>query len=363
MAKKFRRIGVLTSGGDAPGMNAAVRAVTRAGLIKGVDIMGIYEGYKGLIDGDIKRFHERDVSNIINHGGTMLYSARCAEFVTEEGMARAVKTCRDNEIDGIVAIGGDGTFRGATDLTLHGIPCIGIPGTIDNDITSTDYSIGFDTAMNTVIDMVDKLRDTCESHARCNVVEVMGRYAGYIALETGIALGASAINLLEAPFDEEAMIEKIKASKRMGKRNFIVIIAEGGAIEKAEQGIEYYSENLAKRIQDKTNIETKFARLAHVVRGGSPTLRDRLLASKMGYKAVELLLEGKSNLVVCEQKGDIVSMEIGYALILDRMYKGKLKDGDLEKFTSEQIEEMKKFCEAKRKEFLELYKIADEISH
>lgn len=363
MAKKFRRIGVLTSGGDAPGMNAAVRAVTRAGLIKGVDIMGIFEGYKGLIDGDIKRFSNRDVSNIIDLGGTVLYSARCVEFREEEGMLKAIQTCRDNQIDGIVAIGGDGTFRGATDLTERGIPCIGIPGTIDNDITSTDYSIGFDTAMNTVIQMVDRLRDTCESHARCNVVEVMGRDAGYIALETGIAVGASAIVTLETPFDEQAAIEKIKASRDMGKRNFIVIIAEGVPLELAEKGIKNYSEDLAKRIQTETGVETKFARLAHVIRGGSPSLRDRLLGAKMGYKAVELLLEGKSNLVVCEQKGSIVSMDIGYALKLDRMYKNKLKDGDLEKFTPEQVQAMRDFCAAKREEFLEMYKIADEISH
>ena len=363
MEKKFRRIGVLTSGGDAPGMNAAVRAVTRAGLVKGVDIMGIYEGYKGLIDGNIKRFSNRDVSNIINQGGTVLYSARCLEFKEEEGMQKAIQTCIDNQIDGIIAIGGDGTFRGATDLTERGIPCIGIPGTIDNDITSTDYSIGFDTAMNTVVQMVDRLRDTCESHARCNVVEVMGRDAGYIALESGIALGASAIVTLESPFDEAAAIEKIKESKAMGKRNFIVIIAEGVPLGLADQGIKNYSEDLVKRIEAATGVETKFARLAHVVRGGSPSLRDRLLAAKMGYKAVDLLLEGKSNLVVCEQKGEIVPMDIGYALILDRMYKNKLKPGDLDKFTAEQVEDMKKFCAAKRAEFLEMYKIADEISH
>lgn len=363
MAGKFRRIGVLTSGGDAPGMNAAVRAVTRAGLIKGVDIMGIYEGYKGLIDGNIKRFSARDVSNIIDLGGTVLYSARCDDFKYESGMQKAVETCRLNQIDGIIAIGGDGTFRGATDLTERGIPCIGIPGTIDNDITSTDYSIGFDTAMNTVIQMVDRLRDTCESHARCNVVEVMGRDAGYIALETGIAVGASAVVTLETPFDEAAAIKKIKAAKDNGKRNFIIIVAEGVPLGLADKGVKNYSEDLAKRIQTETGIETKFARLAHVIRGGTPSLRDRLLAAKMGYKAVELLLEGKSNLVVCEQKGNITEMDIGYALILDRMYKGKLKDGDLEKFSPELVEIMKTFCAAKREEFLDMYKIADEISH
>ena len=363
MKKEFRRIGVLTSGGDAPGMNAAIRAVTRAGLVKGVDIMGIYEGYKGLINGNLKRFSNRDVSNIINLGGTILYSARCLEFKEEEGMAQAIKTCEENQIDGIIAIGGDGTFRGATDLTERGIPCIGIPGTIDNDITSTDYSIGFDTAMNTVVQMVDRLRDTCESHFRCNVVEVMGRDAGYIALESGIALGASAVVTLETPFDEAAAIEKIKESKANGKRNFIIIIAEGVPLELAEKGTKNYSEDLVTRIQAATGVETKFARLAHVVRGGTPSLRDRLLAAKMGHKAVELLLEGKSNLVVCEQKGDIVPMDIGYALILDRMYKNKLKPGDLDKFTPAQVADMKKFCADKRAEFLDMYKIADEISH
>ena len=184
--KTFRRIGVLTSGGDAPGMNAAIRAVTRAALDRGVEVMGVYRGYSGLIDGDIKPLGLRDVSNIINHGGTILYSDRCPEFKTEEGMQKAIATCRAMQIDGIVAIGGDGTFRGATDLTARGIPCIGLPGTIDNDITSTDATIGFDTAMNTVVEMVDRLRDTCESHARCNVVEVMGRDAGDIAIQTGL---------------------------------------------------------------------------------------------------------------------------------------------------------------------------------
>ena len=364
MEKQFRRIGVLTSGGDAPGMNAAIRAVTRAGLIKGVEIVGIYEGYKGLVYSNIKRFGNRDVSNILNLGGTVLYSDRCKEFMTEDGMQKAIDTCEKNEIDGIIAIGGDGTFRGASDLTKRGIPCIGIPGTIDNDITSTDYSIGFDTAMNTVIEMVDRLRDTCESHARCNVIEVMGRYSGYIALETGIALGASAIVLLETPFDEPAAIKKIIASKNQGKRNFIVIIAEGVDIEAREKKITLtYSEDLKKRIQAATDIETKFARLAHVVRGGSPTLRDRLLASRMGYKAVELLLAGKSNLVVCEQKGEIVSMDIGEALTLDAMYKNKLKLDELKKYSTAQVAKMKTFCDNKHAEFEKLYKIADEISH
>ena len=237
-------------------------------------------------------------------------------------MADALKNCEKNQIDGIVAIGGDGTFRGATDLSNHGIPTIGIPGTIDNDITSTDYSIGFDTAMNTVLEMADRLRDTCESHARCNVIEVMGRGAGDIALLTGIASGAVATVIPEKEFDE----------------------------------------GFAKRIQEQTGVETKFARLAHVVRGGNPTLRDRVAAAQMGEAAVNELFKGNSNLVVCEQKGEIVTVNIQYALALDKMYKNKLKDGDLDAFSEEQIAEMKGFCEEKRKYFDMMHKIADDVT-
>ena len=225
--RNFRRIGVLTSGGDAPGMNAAIRAVTRYALAGGVEVFGVYEGYKGLMEGNMRLFNERDVSNIISRGGTTLYSARCDEFRTEEGLQKAIKTCRDNNIDGIVAIGGDGTFRGATDLSARGLPCIGIPGTIDNDITATEYTIGCDTAMNTTLEMVDRLRDTCESHARCNVIEVMGRNAGYIPLHAGLAVGASAILIPEIRFDEEEVIQKLLVSKEYGKRNFIILISEG----------------------------------------------------------------------------------------------------------------------------------------
>ena len=351
--KTFRRIGVLTSGGDAPGMNAAIRAVTRAALDRGVEVMGVYRGYSGLIDGDIKPLGLRDVSNIINHGGTILYSDRCPEFKTEEGMQKAIATCRAMQIDGIVAIGGDGTFRGATDLTEHGVPCVGLPGTIDNDITSTDFSIGFDTAVNTTIEMVDRLRDTCESHARCNVVEVMGRDAGDIALQTAIAVGASAVAIKEIPFDEDGMIEELKVSREKGKRNFIIIVSEG---------LPGYGEKLTELIPEKTGIETRFARLAHVVRGGSPTLRDRMLGSTMGAAAVEMLLEGKSNIVVCERKGEITTMDIGKALILDRMYKDKLKDGDLAKFDAETVTWMREFCAEKFAAFKRLYDLSVEIS-
>jgi 6-phosphofructokinase 1 len=352
--KEFKRIGVLTSGGDAPGMNAAIRAVTRSALARGVEVMGIYRGYSGLISGDIHPLGLRDVSNCINHGGTMLYSDRCPEFKTPEGMQKAVETCRRLGIDGIVAIGGDGTFRGATDLTNHGIPCVGLPGTIDNDITSTDETIGFDTAMNTVIEMVDRLRDTCESHARCNVVEVMGRGAGDIALNTSIASGATAVAIPEVPFDEDAVIEKMKKSKKLGKRNFIIIVSEGMGHDLGPA--------LTEKIEAVTGIETRFARLAHVVRGGTPTLRDRVLSSRMGEFAVAQLLEGRSDIVICLRNNEIVATDINYALVLDRMYKGKLKDGDLAPFTEAQVAEMRAFCEEKRTALASLYKTACELN-
>lgn len=369
---KFRKIGVLTSGGDAPGMNATVRAVARAAISRGVEVIGIYEGYKGLIhtkrivDGkeldSTVRLDNRAVDNIISRGGTMLWSDRCLEFKEEAGILAAKRTCEELGIDGIVAIGGDGTFRGATDFTNYGVPCIGLPGTIDNDITSTDESIGFDTAMNTVVEMVDRLRDTCDSHRRCNVVEVMGRAAGYIALEAGIATGASAIAVKEIPFDEDACIAKLIAQKESGKRNFIVMVAEGIPLDAA--GDKEYSEKLAKRIQEKTGIETKFARLAHVVRGGSPTLRDRLLAARLGDAAVEELLAGKSNLVMCLQNDQVVGMDIGYALSLDRLYKGKVQHGELEaRYTHEQIADMQAFCDRKLAAFKKLYETANRISN
>ena len=352
--KQFKRIGVLTSGGDAPGMNAAIRAVTREALARGVEVMGIFRGYSGLIDGDIKPFSVRDVSNIINHGGTMLYSDRCPEFKTEEGMQKAIATCKKFGIDGIVAIGGDGTFRGATDLTLRGVPCVGIPGTIDNDISSTDNTIGFDTAMNTVLEMVDRLRDTCESHSRCAVVEVMGRNAGDIALQTGITTGATAAIIQELPFDEAALIAKIKASRELGKHNFIVLVSEGMGHD--------FGPALTERIEAATGVESRFARLAHVVRGGQPTQRDRLMASRMGKFAVEELINGRSNIVICERDNRILSCDIGFALTLDRMYKGKLKDGDLDKYSAEEIAEMEALVAKRRAALGDLAEVAKSLS-
>ena len=352
--KNFKRIGVLTSGGDAPGMNAAIRAVVRTALTRNVEVMAIHRGYSGLISGDISPMGFRDVSNIINKGGTFLYSDRCPEFKTEEGLSQAVETCHRFGIDGIVAIGGDGTFRGATDLTARGIPCVGIPATIDNDISSTDNTIGFDTAMNTVIELVDKLRDTCESHARCNVVEVMGRGAGDIALHTAIASGATAVIVPEFPYDDNSLCKKIKRARELGKRNFIVIVSEGVGSE--------YAPALAKKIEAETGVETKFARLAHIVRGGNPNLRDRVMASKMGVYAAEELLRGNANKVICERRGKIVSTDINYALILDRMYKNKLKDGDLDTFSDTEIEQMKREVEEKKAYLLELFTVENKIN-
>lgn len=359
--KEMKKIGILTSGGDAPGMNAAVRAVTRYALSKGIEVYGIYEGYQGLINGEgyIKKFGPGDVANIVNVGGTVLYSARCVEFKEEAGMQRAVANAKKFGIDGMVTIGGDGTFRGASDLCKRGIPCIGIPGSIDNDTTASDYSIGFDTAMNTVVQMVDRLRDTCESHARCNVVEVMGRGAGYIALETAIAVGATAVAVKERPFDEAECMEKIRAAKAAGKRNFIVIVAEG---------VENYSEGLAKRIQEQTGVETKFARLAHVVRGGSPTLKDRLTAAKMGVKAVDLLLEGVENVFVCERDGEITSRDIAEAITIDRAYKATFTEGhsfkpeELDKYSPEKQAEIREFVAMRSREIGELLTVADGVS-
>lgn len=351
--KQFKKIGVLTSGGDAPGMNAAVRAVTRTALAHGVEVVGIYRGYSGLIDKDIKEMTVRDVSNIMNRGGTALYSDRCPEFKTEEGMQKAIAACRELGIDGIVTIGGDGTLRGAADLTARGIPCIGIPGTIDNDITSTENTIGFDTAMNTTLNMIDCLRDTCESHARCNVVEVMGRNAGNLAVCTALASGATAVIIAELPFDEEKLLNKIRASRVLGKRNFIVVVSEGMGTE--------FGPALTERIENETGVESRFARFAHVVRGGTPTLRDRMLASRMGEYAVECLLDGHSNVVICERGDELTYTDIGFALILDRMYKGKLKDGDLNAFTEEQINEMKAICAKKRESIKNIAVSVDKI--
>ena len=347
--KKFKKIGILTSGGDAPGMSAAVKSVTCSALARGVEVVGVIGGYAGLIDENLKPLTTNDVSDIISKGGTAIYSARCDAFKYEEGMQKAIATCKKNGIDGLVCIGGDGTFRGATDLSIRGIPCIGIPGTIDNDITATDYTIGYDTAMNTIVRLGDQLRDTSESHSRCIVIEVMGRDAGYIAIETGIALNAVGVALIEMPFDKEALYAKMKKLREGGQQSFVVVVAEGmgGA----------FSESLAKEIEANTGVETRFVRPAHIVRGGTPTLRDRSLASVMGDKAVDLLLQGQSDVVICSRNDKIVSTEIKWALIVDRMFKGKLKDGDLDKFSEEEVNKMKELCAERRKYFEDMYDV------
>lgn len=307
----MKTIGVLTSGGDAPGMNAAVRAVVRSAISMGMNVMGIHRGYNGLINGDIEPMKVRDVSEIIHRGGTVLYTARCPEFKTEEGLQKAVENCKKFGIDGIVVIGGDGSYRGARDLSLRGIPCVGVPGTIDNDISSTDYTIGFDTAMNTAMEMVDRLRDTAQSHERCSVVEVMGRNAGYLALETGIAVGAIAIMVPEIPYEVEDVCKKINLTRQSGKQHFIVIVAEG--VEKSVSEI-------AKEIEESTGVESRATVLGHVQRGGNPTVRDRVMASYMGNAAVELLNKGIGNRVICYDKGIIIDRDIYEALQMKKPF-------------------------------------------
>lgn len=300
----MKTIGVLTSGGDAPGMNAAVRAVVRTAISLGMTVKGIRRGWNGLIEGDIIDLDVRSVSETINRGGTFLYTARSPRFKTEEGMAEAIANCKKFGIEGIAVVGGDGSFRGARDLSERGIPCIGIPGTIDNDIASTEYTIGFDTAMNTAMEMVDKIRDTAQSHDRCSVVEVMGRHAGHIALQTGIAVGATAILVPEIDTPIESVIEKIKASKKTQKQNFIVVVAEGvGGVEE-----------IAKKIEEATGIEARATILGHVQRGGNPTVRDRVMATQLGNAAVHLLSQGIGNRVMAYKGGEIVNYDIFEAL-------------------------------------------------
>lgn len=301
----MKSIAVLTSGGDAPGMNPAVRAVVRTACQRGIKVYGVDRGYTGLIKGDIHEMNLRSVSDIITRGGTILYSARCPEFKTEEGLQKAVSTCKKFGIDGMVIIGGDGSFRGARDLSLRGIPCIGLPGTIDNDISCTDYTIGYDTCLNTIVQMVDRIRDTSESHDRCTVVEVMGRGAGYLALEAGIAVGATSIIVPEVEYDiERDVIARIREFQKTGKKHFIVIVAEGvgGTAE------------IAKKIEAETGVESRATILGHVQRGGSPTARDRIMASQMGSRAVDLLTQGIGNRVIGIRDNKIVDFDIFEAL-------------------------------------------------
>ena len=308
-------IAVLTSGGDAPGMNAAVRAVVRTAIYKGMDVYGVQRGYNGLITGEVVKMDLRSVSDIIHRGGTVLYTARSPKFRTAEGVKQAADYCRGLGIKGVVVIGGDGSYRGARDLTHAGIPCVGLPGTIDNDISSTDYTIGFDTAMNTAMHMVDNIRDTSQSHDRCSVVEVMGRNAGYLALHTGIACGATAVLVPEVPFDlKKDVVAKITRTQATGKKNFIVVVAEGVG----------GTETIAKQIQELTGIDTRATILGHVQRGGSPTVRDRVLATQMGYHAVELLEKGIGNRVVGIKDDKVVDFDIDKALEMHKPFEEEL---------------------------------------
>lgn len=303
--KPMKTIGVLTSGGDAPGMNAAIRAVVRTGCELGMRVYGIKRGFNGLMENDMYAMDLRSVSDIINRGGTILYSARSERFKTEEGMQAALRTCRERGIDGLVVIGGDGSFRGARDLSLHGVPCVAMSGTIDNDIGCCDYTVGYDTALNTIMQMVDRIRDTTESHDRCAVVEVMGRGAGYLALNAGIACGATSILIPEIEYDfERDVIERMKRTQRSGKVHFVIIVSEAiGGVEE-----------MARRIQAETGIESRHTILGHVQRGGSPTAKDRLVASEMGHKCVELLSKGIGNRVVAIKKEEILDYDIYEAL-------------------------------------------------
>lgn len=307
----MKKIAVLTSGGDAPGMNAAVRAVVRTAINQGMEVFGVVRGYNGLIRDELIPMNLRSVSDTIHRGGTVLYTARSPEFCTEEGMQKAIDTCHRHGIEGVVVIGGDGSFRGARDLSARGIPCIGLPGTIDNDISCCETTIGYDTATNTVVDMVDKLRDTSQSHDRCSVVEVMGRHAGWLAMSAGIAVGATSILVPEIPYDFEAdIVNRMKATAGTGKHHFIIIVAEGVG----------HVEELAKKIEEATGVESRATILGHVQRGGSPTARDRILASHMANYGVHLLLQGKSNRVVALQNNQICDFDITEALNMKKPF-------------------------------------------
>jgi 6-phosphofructokinase 1 len=301
---QMKRIGVLTSGGDSPGMNAAVRAVVRKAIYHNLEVYGVYHGYAGLISGHIEKLELGSVGDIIHRGGTMLYSARCPEFKTLEGQMKGIEQLKKFGIEGLVVIGGDGSYQGAKKLTEHGFPCVGVPGTIDNDIPGTDFTIGFDTALNTVIDAIDKIRDTATSHERTYVIEVMGRHAGDIALWAGLADGAETILVPEAGFDMEDVIARLKRGHERGKKHSIIVVAEGvgSAID------------IGKKIQEATNFDTRVTVLGHVQRGGSPSAADRVLASRLGARAVELLLEGKGGRCVGIQNNKIVDHDIIEAL-------------------------------------------------
>lgn len=296
----MKKIGILTSGGDAPGMNAAIRSVVRKAIYHGVETYGIYGGYSGLISGDIKKLDLGSVGDIIHRGGTMLYTARCEEFKTIEGQKKGIKQLKNFGIDGLVVIGGDGSYRGAKALTEHGFPCVGVPGTIDNDIPGTQFTIGFDTALNTVIDAIDKIRDTATSHERTFIIEVMGRSAGHIALWAGLADGAESILIPEESFAIEDVVERLKQGSERGKRHSIIIVAEGAGS----------AVDIGKKIKEATKFDTRISVLGHIQRGGTPTANDRVLASRFGSHAVDLLLENRGGRAVGIVNNKIVDYDI-----------------------------------------------------
>jgi 6-phosphofructokinase 1 len=304
-----KRIGVLTSGGDAPGMNACVRSVVRTAMYHGIDCYGIRRGYNGLISGDVIHLDEKNISHTINRGGTILYTARSKEFMTEEGLNKAVSTCKFLGLDGIVAIGGDGTFRGARALSQKGVNVVCIPATIDNDIHCTNYSIGFDTAANTAIECIDRLRDTMQSHERCSVVEVMGRNAGFLAMYVGLAVGATAVLVPEEHIDfQRDVIEKIRQARFNGFTHYMIVVAEGAGS----------ASDIANQIKESIDLDPRVTVLGHIQRGGTPSARDRVNATKMGYLAVELLKSGKTNRIVCTNDGRFRDIDIDEGLTLER---------------------------------------------
>ena len=305
----IKRIGVLTSGGDAPGMNPCVRSIVRTALYYGIECYGIRRGYNGLINGDIVRLNPSNISHIINRGGTILYTARSKEFMTEEGQRKAASTCKFLGLDGIIAIGGDGTFRGASALSKQGVNVVCIPATIDNDICCTNYSIGFDTAANTAISCIDNLRDTMHSHERCSVVEVMGRNAGYLAMYVGLAVGATAVLVPEKEIDfERDVIEKIRRARLNGFTHYMIVVAEGAGS----------AADIAAKIKDAIDLDPRVTVLGHIQRGGSPTGRDRVNATKMGYLAVTKLMEGKTNRIICTRDGGFTDVDIQEGLSMYR---------------------------------------------
>ena len=303
-----KRIGVLTSGGDAPGMNPCVRAVVRTAIHHGIEVYGIRRGWNGLINGDVEPLNVKSVSRIINRGGTVLYTARSKEFMTPEGQQKAANTCKFLGLDSVIAIGGDGTFRGAQALSKFGINVIGIPATIDNDIGCTNYCLGFDTAANTAIECIDKLRDTMQSHDRCSVVEVMGRHAGFLAMYVGLAVGATAVLVPENPLSRQELAEKIRRARLNGFTHYMIVVAEGAAS----------AGDVAQILREELCLDPRITVLGHIQRGGSPTARDRVAATKMGYLAVQLLLSGKTNRIVCTHDGGFTDVDMDEGLEMQK---------------------------------------------